>query len=640
MKYIVILFFSLALLSNSAFAQDKYKKHQVAKGETVTDIAKKYKVTPYDIYKLNPDSQNGIKENAILLIPTQHVKETTEPVKEKTTKVANTIHEVEAKETFYSLSKRFNVSVDDIKAANPEIKDLQIGQKVIIPIKGSGVAAQAKRAEKQEAKKDAPTYMFHVVEAGETKYSIAKKYGMTLQLLEELNPEVKDNLPLGYRLKLDKNSLVAKELPGKPKAQEYIAYTVQPKETFYSIGKRTGLTEEQIVALNPEAKDGLKEGMELKLPKGTVVADAGDIVITTGAPSKSNLIASLKKNQTKELALLLPFNIANIDADSVRTQTERLRSDRFLNMTLDFYAGALIAIDSAKTLGLPVKVKIFDSNESKNSASIESIKVGLVNMDAVIGPFFQGNVEKTAQMLKTVPVISPLSKESGKPYSNLYQSIPSADVVKMAMIDYLKSKNANIVAIVDSKKMSSRQFIKTNIPGAKLLDGSPTADAIRPLLETGKMNYVILDTESAGMVSGASKTLAILQEQYQIQLAVLEKTDILDHDEVPLQKLTALKMLYPSVTNDSENPESVIFSKMFKEKNNTFPNQFATRGFDVTFDVILRLFQDSSFEEVMDTKASEQVENKFAYRSMNGGNYNTGVYILYYDTDLSVKQAQ
>ena len=68
MKYIVIFFFSLVLFSTAAQAQD-YKKHTVQKGETVMSIAKKYKVTPYDIYRLNPDSKNGINENAILLIP-------------------------------------------------------------------------------------------------------------------------------------------------------------------------------------------------------------------------------------------------------------------------------------------------------------------------------------------------------------------------------------------------------------------------------------------------------------------------------------------------------------------------------------------------------------------------------------------
>lgn len=639
MKYIVILFFSLALWSNPAFAQDKYKKHTVAKGETIIEIAKKYKVTPYDIYRLNPDSQNGIKENAILLIPNGSVKVLTEPVKEKTTKVVNPVHEVQPKETFYSVAKKYNVTVEDLQKANPEVKELQIGQKVIIPVKGSGVAAQVKRAEKQETKKDAPTYMSHVVEAGETKYSIAKKYGMTVQLLEELNPEVKDNLPLGYKLKLDKNSIVAKEIPGKQNGstvQEYITYTVQPKETFYSLGKKTGLSQDQIIALNPDAKDGLKDGMELKLPKGTSIEAADEPIMIV----KGTLMKSLKKSQTKELAMLLPFNLASIESDSTRTQNERLRSDKFLNMTLDFYAGALIAIDSAKSLGLPLKVKILDSKETKNSTAVESYKTGLLSMNAVIGPFFQGNVEKTAQMLGNVPVISPLSKETGKPYANLYQSIPSSEMVRQAMLDYIKAKDGNVVAVVDSKKSSSRQLIKNVLPAARFSEGTVSADVLKPLLETGKMNYVILETESISVVSGATRVLTSLLSQYQIQLVVLEKTDILDHNEVPLERLTSLKMLYPSVTNESENQESAIFAKMFKEKNGAFPNLFAARGFDVTFDVILRMFQESSLEDTMKNIASEQGENKFVYKEVNGGNYNTGVYILYYDQDLSVKQAQ
>ena len=60
---LLLLFFSVM-----AMAQN-YSNHKVLKGETVTSIAQKYKVTPYDIYRLNPDVQNGIKENMVLLIP-------------------------------------------------------------------------------------------------------------------------------------------------------------------------------------------------------------------------------------------------------------------------------------------------------------------------------------------------------------------------------------------------------------------------------------------------------------------------------------------------------------------------------------------------------------------------------------------
>ncbi|RZJ58044.1 MAG: LysM peptidoglycan-binding domain-containing protein, partial [Flavobacterium sp.] len=512
MKYFAILFFSFLMFSNVAFAQDNYKKHKVVKGETITDIAKKYKVAPYDIYRLNPDSQKGLKEGGILLIPNETKKEPTQPVKEQPTKVANTVHEVEAKETLYSLAKKYNVSVDDIKKANGDsVKDgLRIGQKVIIPIKGSAVAAQVKVVEK-EAKKEPPAYFYHTVAAGETKYSIAKQYNMTLQLLEELNPEIKDLLPLNFKLKLDKTAIIAKETEPvanvpvttpSPVAQEFMIYKVQPKETLYNLTKKTGLTENQILALNPQAKEGLKEGMELKLPKAKAGIVASDTVMAPGM--MADLSKSLKKSNSRELALLLPFNMNRVESDTIRMQL--LRSDKFLNMTLDFYAGALMAIDSAKVLGLPLKVKILDSKETKNTSDIESLRGSLTSADAVVGPFFQSNVEKTADLLGTgIPVVSPLSKEPGRPYPNLFQSMPPPDKVKMAMLDYLKKKDANVVAVVDPKKASSRVLIKNNYPSARFADGAITAATVKLLLVKDKMNYVIMESESTGMIKNTTK---------------------------------------------------------------------------------------------------------------------------------------
>jgi hypothetical protein len=70
-------------------------------------------------------------------------------------------------------------------------------------------------------------------------------------------------------------------------------------------------------------------------------------------------------------------------------------------MTLDFYAGALIAIDSAKTMGLPIDVEIYDSQETKNSSAIASI-VSIINYNQQMRdwPFYQSNAEATAQLLK------------------------------------------------------------------------------------------------------------------------------------------------------------------------------------------------------------------------------------------------
>ena len=68
MKYILVLVFTLSL-----FGQN-YAKHIVLKGETITQIALKYKVSPSDIYNLNPDAQSGVQLNSVLLIPISKLK--------------------------------------------------------------------------------------------------------------------------------------------------------------------------------------------------------------------------------------------------------------------------------------------------------------------------------------------------------------------------------------------------------------------------------------------------------------------------------------------------------------------------------------------------------------------------------------
>jgi hypothetical protein len=65
-----------------------------------------------------------------------------------------------------------------------------------------------------------------------------------------------------------------------------------------------------------------------------------------------------------------------------------------------FYAGALIAIDSAKTLGFPIDVEIYDSRETKIIQLFTIIQNNnLENANAILGPFYQSNAETAAQLL-------------------------------------------------------------------------------------------------------------------------------------------------------------------------------------------------------------------------------------------------
>ena len=684
---ILVAFFVLFSLSCSLFAQDKnFTKHTVLKGETIKQIASKYKVTPFDIYKLNPDSQAGIAENDILLIPVsiQKVEEIKPAEIEKiTSKPKSTIastktHAAKPKETFYSISREYNVNVDDLKNLNQEIlkEGLKVGQVVKIPANEGTSVAEVKEAKatpepvEKEVVKNAISksdkVIYHVVEPKETKFGISKKYGITVQELELNNPGIVANLPIGYKLiisgkgqieepstpqvqkpkpvvkEIVQEEMVVTEVIRKPVFNGFANYEVKPKETLYSLSQSFGISQEELISLNPTLKEGVKVGMILKVPgKGSIK------MVSDSERKVTDLSQTIKNKDKKQLVLLLPFNATKIQNDTLKTIAVRLKKDAFLNMTLDFYSGALMAIDSAKTLGLNVDVKIFDSEESKLSSNVVNIVKdnNLQNADAVIGPFYQQYVEKVAELLsdKNVPVISPLSKELGKPYSNLFQSMPPSDYAKATMFDFMMAKNGNIIVVNDPKKISNKEFITKKYPSAQFVpfteNGAIDIIALKGLLVKDKMNYVVLDSEKTGMILTTTNALLNELANFQIQLVIIEPNDTLDFEEISMKRLTILKMLYPSLTRDNTSSEAAIFENNFKAKNKIFPNQFATRGFDITFDTLLRLSQGKSFESSAKEDKTEQVESKFEYVKKNAEGYiNKGIYIMEYQEDLSVKQ--
>jgi LysM repeat protein len=644
MKYFFAICITVLFFNYSVFSQEKTTTHKVEKGETIGQIAIKYNVTPYDIYQLNPDALSGLKPNSVLLIPKSSGKQKV-AVQAKANAKAIT-HEVAPKETLYGIEKKYGVSDEALKQANPflEKDGLQIGQTLTIP---SGIGQ--KKTTPIQAKA-----VYHDVLPKETKYSIAKKYGITIEELEKKNPEIVSNLPVGYKLiikgnapKVDKTATVVeakkeiiKASPEKVStAVNYLNYVVKPKETLYSLSKMAGMSQEGLIALNPALSQGVVEGVVLKVPANSSIPQE---------TKKEYAVISKKSNGRKKLVLLLPFNISKIEGDTVNSTAMRLKKDKFLNMTLDFYGGALMAIDSAKQLGLAIDVNVFDSQETKNTSNIAAIikENNLENSDAIIGPFYQNNVEKTAELLNAnqVPVISPLSKDTGNSFSNMFQTIPTATAVKNAMFDFMRAKNGNIVAVVDKKKESVIQFIKENHKDVRFstlnANGGVSAENLKSFFVKDKINYVVMETGNTGMIKSTIATMLSAMATYKVQLVILEPNETLDTDEISFVNLTKLRLMYPSVTRENESPEALVFEKEFKKKNKIYPSAFATRGFDITFDTMMRLSQDKKYQETVDSTATEQVDNKFEfYKKEDGGYINKGVYILYYDTDLTIKQA-
>ena len=204
------------------------------------------------------------------------------------------------------------------------------------------------------------------------------------------------------------------------------------------------------------------------------------------------------------------------------------------------------------------------------------------------------------------------------------------------------SKQERIVAITDGKKTPTTYF-STNYPSITTLtvntDEKVSPTVLKNLLSETEMNYIVYDASSLTTTIELISTLKSLQKEYQIQLVTLEKLDILDSSDIQMNDLIALKYTFPSVTNDSENNKKGDFVKQYRTIYKKNPSRFATRGYDVTYDIITRMFESDENSNIFDY-GSQQIENKFAYINENGGVYNNAVYILYYDKDLTIKEAK
>ncbi|NEW84161.1 MAG: LysM peptidoglycan-binding domain-containing protein, partial [Mariniphaga sp.] len=117
------------------------------------------------------------------------------------------------------------------------------------------------------------TYMLYTILSGETSYSISKKFGMTVEELNTINPETKDRLNAGQTIKIPATKNEAKPIiangsqNGESNDHLFTYHSVRKKETVFSIAQRSGITSEDIYQYNPQARNGIKEGEVLKIPK-------------------------------------------------------------------------------------------------------------------------------------------------------------------------------------------------------------------------------------------------------------------------------------------------------------------------------------------------------------------------------------
>jgi LysM repeat protein len=655
MKYLLIVCFLFQLSTLSASAQE-FKYHTVEAGETVYSIAKAYNISEEAIYKYNPDAKGNLEVSSKLVIPLSQQKKETST---ETEDIQFITHTVKRKETLYRLSKDYNVEIDEIKRFNKHLysEELKRGEEILIPQRkkaaGNTELASSRELDIPKAvNQEISETREHVVLPKETKYGIARKYGITVKELEELNPKV-DVLKPGVMIRVGTDVL---DEPVILTDEVFEFYEVKPKETLFGLSRKFDVSQDSLMSLNPALEDGLKIGMVLKVPntddEDNLPGETEDLASEAeneNANKKLDLSNKLSNFNTKELVVLLPYNLSQIDQDSISSYKDAILDDRVLRISLDFYSGVKMAVEKAKSFGISTQLKTYDTRRNVQEVTNIINSNDFSSVDAVIGPLLQNTTEAAAARLAqyNVPVISPLSNREMRSYQNLFQSRPTDEILKNAMFDYLE-KNAvgkNVIIIADAAKNQEKNELTQILPNSRVILPSEaylSAEKIKGVLSKTQENWVILESSNIGLISSTTSALNRLAREHQIKLFTTNRNSGFEDDVVDNEHLGRLNFHYPSVDKQYDDMMTEAFIEDYKEQFNMIPNQYVVRGYDLTLDILLRL---ASAEDLYDsfekyTGFTEYHENKFHYTSKrNGGFYNDAVYIMSLDEELNLKVA-
>ena len=645
-KLIYILILVLAF--SCAFTQaQNYKTHKVRSGETIETIAKQYNVTPTAIYGLNPDARKELKPNSVLIIPKAEVV-SQEPKKTVSKELKGfKTHKVKRKETLYSLSKQYNVTQDEIKKHNTFLyaNNLRKGDKLEIPIYKTITIIEPVKSSIQN----------YIVKPKEGKWRVAYQFGITVQELEDLNPDMGEVLQPGQSIIVP--NLESTEV--KIVDDKYSYYTVLPKEGFYRLKLKLNLEKEDLEKLNPGLEEtGLKSGMVLKVPfNSSITAEnsgiEGDLLLgEQTVTSDLTTQVKLSDGSQKNIAIMLPFRLNKINTDSVSDVKELIKKDRTLGISLDFHSGVLMALDSLKKLGLNLKVDVYDTKNMQSEVTAIIRQNDFGETDVVIGPLMPKLFNSVASELKgkNIALVSPIAKTVNLS-ENVFQSRPSDDALVKKIVSYYKADStAQIVVVSDLKHKATSTMLKKEFTRASLVSSRTNKktgkDAyyifdqdLRNALKPGN-NIVFLETDNAGFVSNVTSILNSLgTKDIKITLATTNENSAFEGEEVSNYHLSNLHFTYPSISKTINEDDDNSFVKNYKITYGVTPNAYAVRGFDLTMDVVLRLVSSNDlYQSVNDSPLTTYVENKFGYKKkLFGGYYNDTVYLVRYN-DMKIDE--
>lgn len=545
------------------------------------------------------------------------------------------LHTIEKGQSLYSISKMYNVTTSDIIRLNPGCDEkIYAGQTIKIP--------KGKESQKGET--------FHTIQAGETLYKLTTIYNVSAKDICEANPGLSaENFRIGQVILIpqkekEEEKADAARTPAEQNAiQGPIVsrckdmHKVKRKETIFSVSREYGISEQELIATNPELKNGMKKGQFLCIPypSATTVQPTHKDDPYAVPPSNSELFRKSKESpkemSTIKAALVLPFQ-----------EDKRM---------VEYYEGFLMAVDSLKRTGTSLDLYVYDSGKEVTTLNTILAKSEMKTMDVIFGPMHQEHIKPLSDFAEknNIRLVIPFSKKGEEVFNNpaIYQINTPQSYLYSEVYEHFTRQfpNAHVVfiepVIADKEKAEFisglKQELKSKGISMKTVDENATKETLKAALSNGKENIFIPTSGKDVLLMKMLPQLTLLvretpEEQIHLFGYPEWQTKTKDHLESFFELDT---YFYSSFYTNTLFPAAVQFINNYhkwysKDLVSEWPN-YAMLGFDTGFFFLKGLSRyGSELENKLPKMNLTPIQTGFKFERVNnwGGFINKKVFFI------------
>lgn len=376
----------------------KYRVHAVQAGQTLYGLSKAYGVSEQALIENNPELAQGPKVGQTIRVPFVTDRTEVRPENERRLRKTYDFHNVAAGETLYAIARRYEIPVATLMTDNPELDPLHLqpGQRILIRRKQIGSESEAATQSQWEQYRQSLNSVadegtaYHIVRPGETFYSLARRFGITEQQLSALNNGLQPaDLKAGAMIKVTDRENAATEAGSGTVGADFADNGGVPAP---GIGNDHGI--------------GI--GIDFGHNVADSVADFGPEIVRSGREFE---FRALRSSQPLRIALLLPLSTGE------RPNTNYL----------EFYQGFLMGLDSVKTRdGHSVQVDLFNTARDPQRMAQIVGDAAFRQAQLIVGPVYEEEMAPAVAFAEQagVPMVSPLANVERLGSDALFQLAP------------------------------------------------------------------------------------------------------------------------------------------------------------------------------------------------------------------------